>query len=158
MRERCRGTGFTREPLAPPGIARPLRWKRLERDGASKPRVLRGIDHAHAATADLFDDSVCANLLPDQRFSIVEDQIGGDGPCRLLEEFLRAVVAGEQRLDFPEEIGIAGGDLGEKGSALGPLAVERTVEGVGDLPPALRRHACGLPSSSRASQALATVQ
>ena len=65
--------------------------QRLERDHAAEPLVLRGVDDAHAAAADLLDDAVGPDLPADERgfVRVVQEQLRRHFPGRALEKRAR---------------------------------------------------------------------
>lgn len=149
------------EPQAFPAdrIAGVFRRERLQRDRPPEALVVRRVDDAHAAAAELFADEVGAQGLAGQgRLGIVEDQVRARSPGRLFEEGGRALVAFEQREHFTQQFLVVAGRLREEGQALGRGTVGCGVEDLRDLAPALGRHGGGALASSRASQARASVQ
>jgi hypothetical protein len=94
MRQRCRGAGFAYEAFTTPRIARVFRRKRFERDRPAQPLVFGRIHDAHSTTADFLDDAIVPNVFADQRAIVTEGKFGIDGPCGLVEEGRRVLVAG----------------------------------------------------------------
>ena len=96
--------------------------------------------------------------LADERAIIAIGEIGLDFPCGLTEKTGILEMRRQQCLHFPEQVGIARGCCLQVRAAADGVVFERGVKDIVDLLPALLVHACEFPSSSRASQAEATVQ
>src|SRR6185503_492358 len=158
MRERGRGACFAYEAFTTRRIARVFRRKRFERDCTAQPLVLSLIYDAHSATADFREDPIVPDLFAGQRGIVTEGKFGIDGPGGLVEKFGRPHVTVQQRLHFTKKLPVARGRGLYVGFARCRVVFECGVEDLVDLSPTLLVHACELPSSSRASQADATVQ
>ena len=131
MRECGGGAGFAREPLAPDRIACVLGRQRLQRDRAAEPRVLGGVDDAHAAAADFLEHAVGADLPARQREAQarpdrLEHQLGGDAPGRLSRKPPADSWRGSSDRTSRGELGVAGRLLtSRKASRAAGVALER---------------------------------
>ena len=66
MIQRGGGASLALEPAQRLPVASQIVRQELERDEATEPGVLRFVDHAHAAAAELLDDAVVGEGLADQ--------------------------------------------------------------------------------------------
>ena len=66
MIQRGRGSSLALEPAQRLPVASQFVRQELQRDEAMEPGVLRFVDHAHAAAAELLDDAVVGEGLADQ--------------------------------------------------------------------------------------------
>ena len=122
----------------------------FERDRAMQPRVVREIDHAHAAAAEDALDAIGADLraFGEQR--------------RRLEKAVAVVVRLQQREHFVLDVGRLGGRADQR-LALGRRRGERAIEQRADALPSIRRASAfalrrDSPVSSFFSHARASVQ
>ena len=66
MIQRGRGASLALEPAQRLPVASQFVRQELERDEATEPGVLRFVNHAHSAAAELLDDAVVGEGLADQ--------------------------------------------------------------------------------------------
>ena len=87
------------------------------------------VDGTHAATADLLEESIRADLRSrterDRDIAVVELGIGYRRYERLVDESAGAPGGVEQRIDFSSQIGVAGAALVEQAGTLGLGPLER---------------------------------
>ena len=89
-REGGGGARLARQPFAPKRVAREFRRERLERDRAPQPLVLGGVDDAHAAAPDFFEDVIGADAFrPTSEASSPSARSGADLPGRADRETRR---------------------------------------------------------------------
>ena len=67
MIERRRGLGFAPKPFEGLRVARQFHGKEFQGDETIQARILRFVDHAHTAAAELFDNAVMGNRAANKR-------------------------------------------------------------------------------------------
>ena len=114
-----------------------------------KPRVFGFVHHAHAAAAQLLDDAVVRERLTDQRIAAgltaVVAVLSGELACGEIdrrggEKAVRTVVRGEQRMDFFLQPSVAATHVAKMGVALYRGNVERGLQQLIDVIPAVIVH------------------
>ena len=102
MRERGRGARLARQPRPARRVARVRGRQRLERDHASEPLVLRGVDDPHPAAADFLGDSYGPICRPIERVSCgsSSSSSGAAAHTGASRNVPGALVAREQRSHF----------------------------------------------------------
>ena len=149
MVQRRRGLRFAREAAQRLGITCQIFGDELERNGTMKPRILGFVHHAHPAAAELLDDAVVRERLTDQRIAAgltaVVAALSGELACGEIdrgsaEEPVGTVVCGEQRTDFFFEPLVAAARVAKIGVALYRGNVDRGLQQLIDVTPALIVH------------------
>ena len=147
--QRRRRLRFAREPAQRLGIPRELFGDELERNGTAQPRIFGLVHDAHAAAAELLDDAVVRERLTDQRIAAgltaVVAALSGELACgeidrRSAEEPVGTVVCGEQRTDFFFQPLVAATRVAKIGVALYRGNVERGLQQLIDVIPAVIVH------------------
>ncbi len=140
---------FAREPGQRCWILRELRRDELERHRAVQPRVFGLVDDAHAAAGQPGDDVVVRERLVDQRIAaglmVAVAALAGELACgeinrRSREEALGMVVCGEQRPDLVLQPLVATTGVAKIGVALERGHVERGLQQLIDVTPAVTAH------------------
>ena len=149
MVERRCGPGFALKAAQGLGITRQIFGDELERNGTVKPRIFGFVHHAHPAAAELLDDAVVRERLTDQRIAAgltaVVAALSGELACgeidrRSAEEPVGTVVCGEQRTDFVFQPLVAATRVAKIGVALYRGNVERGLQQLIDVIPAVIVH------------------
>jgi hypothetical protein len=122
---------FPFEPGATLGIERQIRREDFQGDRASQPGIVRSIDFAHAPGAEGALDRKWTQLTP--RFQRHERQ---RHTHRDLAELSGLGVSREHRVHFLSQGTVIGADVIEIRRTGRYIACERSVEDLGDLPPA----------------------
>jgi hypothetical protein len=114
-----------------------------------KPRIFGFVHHAHAAAAELLDDTVVRERLTDQRIVAGLTAVGAGLPGQLAcgeidrrcaEEPVGTVVCGEQRTHFVFQRLVGAARVAKIGVALYRGNVERGLQQLIDVIPALIVH------------------
>ena len=151
VRQRRRGARFLPQARMHARIAKQVRRQRLQRHRPVQPRVVRQVDHAHAAAADDPLDAVGADLR------------AGCEQGRRLEKTFAMVVRLQKREDFVLHVGGFPGRAHQRGT-FGRRRGESAIEQRADTLPLIGVHSRPLRSgetgsdSSFFNQARATVQ
>ena len=147
--QRRRRLRFAREPAQRLWIPRELFGDELERHRTAQPRVFGLVHDAHAAATQLLDDAVVRERLTDQRIAAgltaVVAALSGELACgeidrRSAEEPVGTVVCGEQRTDFVFQPLVAATRVAKIGVALYRGNVERGLQQLIDVIPAVIVH------------------
>src|SRR5215213_3529482 len=121
----------------------------LERHRTAQPRVFGLVHDAHAAATQLLDDAVVRERLTDQRIAaaltavvaaLSSELACGEIDRRSTEEPVGAVVCGEQRTDFVFQPLVGAARVAKIGVALYRGNVERGLQQLIDVIPALIVH------------------
>ena len=149
MVERRCGPGFALKAAQGLGITRQIFGDELERNGTVKPRIFGFVHHAHPAAAELLDDAVVRERLTDQRIAAgltaVVAALSGELACgeidrRSAEEPVGTVVCGDERSDFVFQPLVAATRVAKIGVALYRGNVERGLQQLIDVIPAVIVH------------------
>ncbi len=149
MVQRRRRLRFAREPAQGLWIPRELFGDELERHRTAQPRVFGLVHDAHAAATQLLDDAVVRERLTDQQIAVgltaVVAALSGELACgeidrRSAEEPVGTVVCSEQRTDFVFQPLVGAARVAKIGVALYRGNVERGLQQLIDVIPALIVH------------------
>ena len=143
-----RGPSLALESAQRLPVASQIVRQELEGDEAMEPGVLRLVDHAHAAAAELLDDAVVGEGLADQGVSALGRVVGvieGERLCghfdsRAFQEVLRVGLRTQQRADLPFQRLIARARPSEKRVALLGRTLEHGLQEAIELFPAIQVH------------------
>jgi hypothetical protein len=148
MIQRGRGPSFALEPAQCLPVASQIVGEELEGHEATKAGILRFVDHAHAAAAELLDDAVVGEGMADQGVSAlwrVLGLVGGERSCghfdsRSFQEVLRVGLPTQQGADLPFQRLITGARPSEKRVALLGRPLEHGLEEAIELFPMIQVH------------------
>ena len=142
------GPRFALEPAQRLPVARQVVRQELEGHEATESSVLRFVDHAHAAAAELLDDAVVGEGLADQGVSAFWRVVGvllGERSCghferRTFQEALRVGLRTQQRADLTFQRLITRAHASEERVALLVGTLEHGLEQAIELFPAIQVH------------------
>ena len=148
MIQRGRGASLPLESAQRLPVASQIVRQELERDEATEPGVLRFVDHAHAAAAELLDDAVVGEGLADQGVSalwrvvvlVVGERECGHFDRRAFQEVLRVGLRTQQCADLPFQRLVARARAPEKRVALLGRTLEHGLEEAIELFPVIQVH------------------